>query len=75
MKIWVSSGSLGLCDLKESSEVAEFPDFSRIINKMFKIKIVGSYYMENCMSLGCKSQSNILHCDLFYTANTLKEVN
>lgn len=63
-----------MCDLKESSEVAKFPvntsDFSTLINKTFKIKIVGSYYMENCMSLGCKSQSNILHCDLFYTTNT-----
>lgn len=60
-----------MCDLKESSEVAEFPvtksDFSTLINKMFKMKIVRSYYMENCMSLDCKSQSNILH--LFYTAN------
>lgn len=51
MKIWMSAGSLGwsgcICDLKESSEVAEFPvnksDFSRLINKRFKIKIVGSY--------------------------------
>lgn len=78
MKIWVSAGILGwsgcICELQESSEVAEFSvnksDFSRIISEMFKIKIADSYYMENCMSLGCKSQSNILHCDLFYTANT-----